>query len=384
MSDNDKPTIDTILAQVSHYIDPGTGAIVPPIQLSTTFARDDGYELRGKYIYGRYQSPTYDPVEGLIAELEGAKEASVFASGQAAAAAVFETVRPGRQILAPAVMYHGLQELLRHIAARRNIEVTFYDAKDLSALEKAIVPGRADLVWIETLLNPTWDVIDVAGSARIAHKAGAILAVDATVTPALTLRALDFGADYVFHSTTKYLNGHSDVTGGVLACRAADPRWEEMKQVRKMIGGIMGPFEAWLLLRGMRTLAVRYDRAAQNALKIARHFESHKTVERVLYPGLASHPGHALAARQMRRGFGGMMSICVKGGAEEARRVASRTRKFIAATSLGGVESLIEHRASVEGPHSSVAKNLLRLSIGIEDADDLIADLEQALAQIAG
>jgi len=383
MSDNDKPTIDTILAQVSHFIDPTNGAVVPPIQLSTTFARNENYELMGKYIYGRYQSPTYDPVEMLIAELEGAAEASIFASGQAAAAAVFETVQPGKQILAPAVMYHGLQELLRHIAARRNIEVTFYDAKDLSALEKAIIPGKADLVWIETLLNPTWDVIDVAGSARLAHKAGAILAVDATVTPALTLRAIDHGADYVFHSTTKYLNGHSDVTGGVLACRKADPRWEEMKHVRKMIGGIMGPFEAWLLLRGMRTLAVRYDKAASNALKIARHFEKHRAVEQVIYPGLEAHPGHQLARRQMKRGFGGMLSICVKGGAAEAKLVATRVRKFIAATSLGGVESLLEHRASVEGPHSTVAKNLLRVSVGIEDPDDLIADLEQALTAIA-
>ncbi|MGE0151521.1 MAG: PLP-dependent aspartate aminotransferase family protein [Reyranellaceae bacterium] len=383
MSDNDKPTIDTILAQVAHFIDPGTGAVVPPIQLSTTFARDENYELIGKYIYGRYQSPTYEPVEQLIAELEGAAEASIFASGQAAAASVFETVRPGKQILAPTVMYHGLQELLRHIAERRGIAVTFYDAKDLAALERAIVPGQADLVWIETLLNPTWDVIDVAGSARIAHKAGAVLAVDATVTPALTLRAIDHGADYVFHSTTKYLNGHSDVTGGVLACRQAEARWQEMKHVRKMVGGIMGPFEAWLLLRGMRTLAVRYDKAAANAMKIARHFEGHRAVERVIYAGLESHPGHALAKRQMRRGFGGMLSICVKGGAAEAKLVATRARKFIAATSLGGVESLLEHRASVEGPHSTVAKNLLRVSVGIEDPDDLIADLEQALAPIA-
>jgi cystathionine gamma-synthase len=383
MSDNDKPTIDTILAQVSHFIDPGTGGIVPPIHTSTTFARNENYETIGRYIYGRNESPTYDPVEKLIAELEGAAEACIFASGQAAGAAVFETVPPGKQILAPAVMYHGLQELLRRIAERRGIEVTFYDAKDLSALEKAIVPGKADLVWIETLLNPTWDVIDVAGSARIAHKAGAVLAVDATVTPALTLKAIDHGADYVFHSTTKYLNGHSDVTGGVLACRKTDARWEEMKQIRRMIGGIMGPFEAWLLLRGMRTLAVRYDKAASNAMKIARHFASHRAIEKVVYPGLESHPGHELAKRQMKRGFGGMLSIYVKGGAPEAKLVATRARKFIAATSLGGVESLLEHRATVEGPHSSVAKNLLRISVGIEDPDDLIADLEQALAPIA-
>jgi cystathionine gamma-synthase len=383
MSQNAKPSVDTILAQISHFIDPGTGALVPPIHTSTTFARNQNYELMGNYIYGRYQSPTYDPVEQLVAELEEAEEAKIFSSGLAAATAVFETVRGGRQILAPTVMYHGLQDWLRRLGERRGIDVVFYDAKDVRQLEKAIVRGKADIVWVETLLNPSWDVIDIQTTAEIAHGAGAALVVDATVTPSLTLQALKLGADIVFHSTTKYLNGHSDVTGGVLAVKRKDERWEEIKQIRKLVGGVMGPFEAWLLLRGMRTLAVRYDKAASNAMKIARHFERHKAVEKVLYPGLESHPGHALARRQMKRGFGGMLSICVKGGADEARRVATSVRKFVPATSLGGVESLIEHRASVEGPHSLVAKNLLRISVGIEDADDLIGDLEQAIETLA-
>jgi cystathionine gamma-synthase len=356
---------------------------VPPLHTSTTYARDESYELIGNYIYGRYQSPTYDPVEAVIAELEGAAEAKLFASGMAAATAVFETVRAGQHVIAPRIMYHGLQDWLRHIAETRGIGLTLYDATKLDELRHSVAPGRTAIVWIETLLNPTWDVVDVAGTARIAHQAGATLAVDATVTPPLEFRTLELGADIVFHSATKYLNGHSDVTAGVLATKSLDARWEEIKTVRKHVGGTLGPFEAWLLGRGMRTLALRYQRACENALRIACHFEHHRAIEQVLYPGLPSHPGHALAKAQLGDHFGGMLSLCVNGGAEAAKQVAARVKLFIPATSLGGVESLIEHRASVEGPHSAVAKNLLRVSVGIEDAQDLIADLEQALDQSA-
>ena len=382
MSRNSKMAVASRLAQVSHYIEPSTGGIVPPLHTSTTFGRDEKYELIGKYIYGRYQNPTYDPVEQLIAELEGAAEAKLFSSGLAAATAVFETVNAGQQIVAPVVMYHGLQDWLRRLADKRNIELALYDATDLEALRKAARAGRTAVVWVESLLNPTWDVIDIAGTARVAHEAGAVLVVDATVTPPVTMRTLDMGADIVLHSATKYLNGHSDVTGGVLATKALDPRWEEIKTIRKLVGGVPGPFEAWLLLRGMRTLAIRYQRASENALRIARHFEAHPAIEKVLYPGLPSHAGHELAKSQMQDVFGGMLSLCVKGGGDKARRVATSVKMFIPATSLGGVESLIEHRASVEGQHSTVAKNLLRLSVGIEDADDLIADLEKALETI--
>jgi cystathionine gamma-synthase len=206
--------------------------------------------------------------------------------------------------------------------------------------------------------------------------------VDSTVAPPVTTRALDYGADIVFHSASKYLNGHSDVVAGILVTRECDARWEEIKLVRKLMGGVLGPFEAWLLLRGMRTLFLRFERASHNALTIARHLENHPRLDKVLYPGLESHPGHEIAKRQMVNGFGGMMSLLVKGGAEQAKQVASSTRLFVPATSLGGVESLIEHRASVEGPHSEVPKNLLRLSIGIENADDLIADIEASLDKI--
>ena len=268
---------------------------------------------------------------------------------------------------------------MRRLAEKRGIELTLFDATDPDGLADAVRPGQTDVVWIETLLNPTWDVIDIHKAAQIAHDAGAILGVDATVTPPVTLRALELDADIVFHSATKYLNGHSDVLGGVLITRELNDRWQEICDVRTLAGGIMGPFEAWLLLRGMRTLGVRCERAFSSAAKIAAHFENHPKLESVLYPGLESHPGHALAARQMTSGFGGMLSFLVKGDGAAAKAMIAHLKIFIAATSLGGVESLVEHRATVEGPESLVPDNLIRISIGIENVDDLIGDLEQAL-----
>jgi cystathionine gamma-synthase len=238
-------------------------------------------------------------------------------------------------------------------------------------------------VWIETPCNPTWDVIDIAAAAEAAHGAGALLAVDSTVaTPVLT-RPIELGADLVFHSATKYLNGHGDVLAGVLVTARRDQFWERLHDQRHRAGGVLGAFEAWLLQRGLRTLYLRVGRASDNALAIARHFEGHPKLVAVLYPGLASHPGHGIAQRQMSGGFGGMLSLRLRGGAETALGVAKAVRLFVRATSLGGVESLIEHRASIEGPDSPVPPDLLRLSIGIEDAGDLIADLEQALATTA-
>ena len=416
MSESDR-SIETLLAQGGHYVDPATGAIVPPIHTSTTYARDERYELIG-YGYSRSGNPTCAQVEDVLARLEGAEDALVFASGLAGVATFFDTVPGGGHVVAPRVMYHGAADWLRRLAGRRGIGVTFFDAASppraaapsepsgasvqpeasarpgaaaqpeaaarpgaAGALEAAVRPGETSVVWIEASVNPTWDVIDVRAAAEVAHAAGAILGVDATATPAVTLRALDLGADVVFHSGTKYLAGHSDVTAGVLATRRADDRWEDVKLARTLMGGVLGPFESWLLLRGMRTLHVRYERQAANAMAVARHFERHPKLDAVLYPGLASHPGHAVAKRQMTNGFGAMLSLLVAGGAEDAKRVATRTRLFVPATSLGGVESLIEHRATVEGPDSVVPENLLRVSVGIENADELIADLEQALGR---
>lgn len=372
----------SILAQIDHYLDPATGAPTPPIQPATTFARGPDHELLGDYIYSRTRSPGDDLAERLFAALEGGAEARLFGSGMAAVTTLFETVDGGRHIVAPRVMYHAAQDWLHRISARRGIGLDFFDASDPAALAAAVRPGETDIVWIEVATNPNWEVVDIAAAADAAHRAGALLGVDATVAPPVTTRPIALGADFVFHSATKYLNGHSDVTAGVLVAAEAGARWEEVKLVRNLTGGMLGAFEAWLLLRGLRTLGLRFDQASRSALEIARHFEGHPKLAAVLYPGLESHPGHAVARRQMTGGFGGMLSITVKGGAAEARAVASATRLFVPATSLGGVESLIEHRASVEGAHSIVAENLLRLSIGIEETADLIADLEQALARI--
>ncbi len=369
---------ETLLAQGGRFLDRETGAVVPPIHSATTYARDDRYETTG-YTYSRDANPTVAHVEEVLAELEGAEDALVFSSGMAAVATFFDSLGAGDHVAAPRVMYHGAADLLRRLAERRGVEVSFFDASEPGALKAAVRPGRTSVVWIETCVNPTWDVIDVRAAAGVARDAGAILGVDATATPPVTLRALDLGADIVFHSATKYLAGHSDLLAGVLATGTADKRWGEVRAARTRMGGVPGAFEAWLLLRGMRTLHLRYERQAANALAIARHFEGRAGIEAVLYPGLESHPGHEIAKRQTAGSFGAMLSLLVEGGADAAKRIATRTRLFVSATSLGGVESLIEHRASVEGPLSAVPANLLRLSVGIERVDELIADLEQAL-----
>jgi cystathionine gamma-synthase len=279
-------------------------------------------------------------------------------------------------------MYYGTRDWLKRLESLGRIALTLFDPTDRNGIASAIRAGKTDLVWIETPLNPTWDVIDIEIAAKTAHDADAILAVDATASAAVTTQPLTLGADVVFHSATKYLNGHSDVLAGALIARKIDERWATIAMLRTKIGTPLAPFESWLLTRGLRTLFVRYRQASANALAIAKRFEGHPKVERVLYPGLLSHAGHDIARRQMRDGFGGMLSLLVKGGAEQARLVCTRLKIVIAATSLGGVESLAEHRKTVEGPSSPVADNLIRFSIGIENADDLIADIEQALAAL--
>lgn len=382
MTDNNETSIETCLAQACHYIDEATGGISPPLQMSTTYSRNADYEYISDYSYSRSNNPSWQVLEKVCADIDGGVEAKCFASGMAAVCAVFETVNSGEHVVAPRIMYHGSQDWLRRISERRSIGLSLFEASDLDALREAVQPGKTSIVWIETPVNPTWDVIDISATADIAHQAGAILVVDATVSSPVTTRALEYGADIVFHSATKYLNGHSDMVGGILVSAQNDERWEDIKLVRTLTGGVLGPFEAWLLLRGMRTLFLRFEKASQNALQIARHFENHVRLERVLYPGLESHPGHDIARRQMTNGFGGMLSLLVKGGAEETRAIAAKAKLFLRATSLGGVESLIEHRAAVEGPHSAVPQNLLRLSIGIENCRELIDDLEQSLEKL--
>ncbi|CAM5350773.1 trans-sulfuration enzyme family protein [Thauera mechernichensis] len=351
--------------------------IVPPIHMASTFERAEDGSLPGGRIYARDASPAYDPAEALLCELEGGAAAALFASGMAAASAVLLALKPGARIVAPHDMYWSLRNWLIGFSANWQIDLDFYaDTDELAGLLQA----PADLVWAETPANPTWDIIDIARAARLAHAAGARLVVDSTVPTPVFTRPLALGADIVMHSATKYLNGHSDVVAGVLVTAAADDFWSRIKTARAAGGAVLGPFEAWLLNRGLRTLFPRVRTAAASALHIAQHFEHHPAVLEVRYPGLPSHPGHAIACRQMIGGFGAMLSLRVRGGAAAAHEVAARVRIFRRATSLGSVESLIEHRAMVEGPGTRCPDDLLRLSVGIEDTEDLVADLEQALA----
>ncbi|OUS08405.1 cystathionine gamma-synthase [Rhodobacterales bacterium 52_120_T64] len=369
----------TRAVQALHMIDERTGAISPMIDLSSTYARDENYDPRQAYIYGRSGGQTVKHAEAVLASLEGGSASLLFASGMAAMVTLMETLESGDHVVAPQVMYHAGMTWIHRLTQKRGVEATFFDQTDPSALANAVRAGQTRIVWIESPTNPNWDVIDIAQAAEIAHAAGAILAVDCTTSPPSTTQALTLGADIVFHSATKYLNGHSDMTGGVLTCADTNALWDELGEIRELQGSVMAGFEAWLLIRGLRTLYLRYDRASANALTLAKHFQGHKLIENVLYPGLPSHPGHEIAKRQMTGGFGGMISILIKGGAAQAQDVSRFTQVFVPATSLGGVESLIEHRKAVEGPLSIVADNLIRLSIGIEDVNDLIADLEQAL-----
>jgi cystathionine gamma-synthase len=374
---------DTVAAQALGWIDEHTRAVAPPIHVSSTYLRDADNQYRSGRIYARADNPAFDQPEAVLAALEGGTQALLFASGMAAATACFLALAPGDRVLAPKVMYWSLRNWLTTFAVDWGLQVELVDMDDLGALAAALERAPARLVWVETPANPLWTVTDIAAAARLAHAAGALLTVDSTVaTPVLT-RPLDLGADVVMHAATKYLNGHSDLIAGALVVReqagAPGDYWQRVRKVRAQVGGTLGSFEAWLLLRGMRTLPLRVRAACAAAQRIAEHFSGHRHVRAVRYPGLPAAPGHAVAAAQMRGGFGGMLSICTAGGEAAAIAVAAHTRLWKRATSLGGTESLIEHRASVEGPGTPAPADLLRLSAGTEHVDDLIADLEQAL-----
>ncbi|MFZ5791068.1 MAG: trans-sulfuration enzyme family protein [Pseudomonadota bacterium] len=371
---------ETLAAQALGWLDPETRAVVPPIHNATTFARDADYSLPGKRHYARPANPTLDQPEALLTALEGGEAAALFASGTAAAVTLFQALAPGDHLIAPRVMYWGLRDWLINEGRRWGLEVEFVDTTDLAAVAAAVRPGHTKLIWLETPANPDWGVTDIAGVAEIARRAGARVAVDNTVpTPVLT-KPLALGTDIVMHSATKYLNGHTDVLAGALVTARKDEFWQRILGLRGGAGAVLGSFEAWLLLRGMRTLYVRVRHATAAAQRIAEHFHGHPKLVAVLYPGLPDHPGHEVAKRQMTEGFGAMLSLRVKGGAEGALKLAGRCQLWVRATSLGGTESLLEHRASIEGPNSPVQKDLLRLSVGLEEPADLIGDLEQALA----
>ena len=368
---------ETLAVHAGYTTDPATGDVTPPIHLSTNFERaEDGTYPQG-YIYARNNNPNRAALEDCLAALEGGAAAGAFASGSAATMAVFQALSPGDHLIAPMDVYHGTARILREILAPWGLETTFVDMTELSQVEDAVRPNTR-LLWVETPSNPLLKVTDIVKISDIARKIGAVCACDSTwATPALQ-RPLGLGAGLVVHATTKYLGGHSDVTGGAVITKAADELFEKIRLVQTSGGAVASPFDCWLVLRGIRTLPYRMRAHSENAARVAEFLSRHPVIDQVHYPGLEKHPGHQIAAQQMAL-FGGMVSFQVKGGRDDAMRAAARVNLFTRATSLGGTESLIEHRASIEGPDTRTPDNLLRLSIGLENADDLIEDLTQAL-----
>ena len=368
---------ETLAVHAGRVPEPRTGSVSPPIALSTTFERDAGSIPLGGHTYIRESNPMWTLLEGALAPLEGGAAALVFGSGMAAGVSLFQCLPRGAHVLLPDDAYYGWRSVGLEFFPAWGLTASFCAMDDLAAVEKAIRP-ETKLVLVESPSNPLMKVADLAAIAALARKAGARTVVDSTfATPALQ-RPLDLGADVALHSATKYFGGHSDVQGGALVFKAKDDLHEKAAHVRHLLGAVLAPFNAWLVLRGLRSLAVRMAAHASNALAVARALEKHTKVAKVNYPGLASHPGHAVAAKQMSA-FGGMLSFHVKGGRDAALGVVSRVKVFVRATSLGAVESLIEHRATSEGPNSTTPQDLIRVSVGLEHPDDLIADLNQAL-----
>jgi cystathionine gamma-synthase len=368
----------TLLAQALGAYDTSTNGIVPAIHMATTFLRDADNAYSEGYVYGRADSASVRQAQQIVAALDRAEDALLFASGMAAATAVFLAVDPSAHIVVSQEMYWGLRGWLQSgVLGER--EITFVDTADLSAVQDALKPGRTRLVWVETPSNPLWTITDIAAVADLAHAAGADLCVDSTIATPIFSCPLSLGADMVMHSATKYLNGHSDVVAGTLSTLKRTDLWQRVARRRDLLGLAPGSFEAWLLIRGLRTLDLRVRAQAAAAALLADRLSQHAAVMRVLYPGLPHHEGHDIARRQMTEGFGAMLSIRLA-SAETAIAVAANVRLWRRATSFGGVESLVEHRASIEGPGSPCPADLLRLSVGLEDVDDLYADLCMALA----
>jgi len=372
------PHLQTRIAQAGCSPDASTGAVVPPIHLATTYERAaDGSYPHG-YLYSRNDNPTRGLLETTLAALEGGAACAAFASGMAASMTVLQALQPGDHVVLPDDVYYGVRRLMEEVFQGWGLAYDTVDLSDTGALEAALRP-ETRLVWAETPSNPMLKITDLAAVARLAHDAGAWLIVDSTWAPPLLQRPLDLGADLVMHSVTKYLAGHSDVLGGAVVARQQDAFFERVRALQQLAGPVLDPFSAWLALRGLRSLAARLAMQCAGARQVAAFLHAHPAVARVHYPGLPSHPGHAVAAQQMLD-FGGMLSFEVHGTADDAIGVAARVQVFTRATSLGGTESLIEHRASVEAPPTRTPPTLLRCSIGLEHPDDLLADLSQALA----
>jgi cystathionine gamma-synthase len=372
----DSMKIETLAVHAGHTIDPATGAVAAPIHLSTTFERDiEGTYSRG-FMYTRNNNPNREALERGVSMLEGGETAAAFGSGTAAAMALFQALAPGDHVLAHVDAYYGTSRLLREIFLRWGLEADFIDMSNLEEVKKALRP-QTKLAWAETPSNPLLRIVDLAAVAEIVHGNGALCVCDNTWAPVLQ-RPFDLGANLILHSTTKYFGGHCDVAGGIVVAKKESDFFQRVQAIQYSGGAVPSPFDCWLILRGMRTLPWRMRAHSENGMKVAEFLAQHRKVVSVHYPGLSSHPSHEIARRQMSM-FGGMLSFQVSGDGEEALSVAAKTKIFTRATSLGGVESLIEHRASIEGPGTTSPENLLRLSIGLENADDLIEDLDQAL-----
>ena len=370
--------IETLVVHKGRDVDPTTRAVTPPLYMSTTYERNsDGSYPEGGYTYGRTDNPNRRLLEELVTALEKGEAAAAFSSGVAAIMSVFQALQPGDHVIAPRNVYYGTVRLLRDIMARWGLGVSFVDMSTLRAVE-ATIQDSTRIVFGETPSNPLLTVTDLEAVAATARDRGIYTVCDNTSATPVLQRPLDLGVDLVVHSSTKYLGGHGDVTGGIVVAARSEGLFERIREVQQDGGAVPSPFDCWLLLRSIRTLPYRVRAHTSNAAQIAAYLAAHSRVEDVFYPGLAEHPGHEIARRQMED-FGGLLSFRVKGGRDAAFGVASRTRLFTRATSLGSYESLIEHRASVEGPHSTTPQDLLRVSVGLENPEDLIADLAQAL-----
>ncbi|RZK81839.1 MAG: aminotransferase class I/II-fold pyridoxal phosphate-dependent enzyme [Pedobacter sp.] len=367
---------ETIAIHAGNLYKASTNDVTHPINLSTTFLRNEEGGYSGGHMYSRVSNPNRSNLEKILADLENGADACAFSSGNTAGMSLFQALKPGSHIIAPDDMYWGFKKQLQSIFAN-TLEIDFVDLTNLDNL-KAAIKSNTVLVWIETPSNPLLKVTDIAEVALITKQHNLILACDSTFASPVLQNPIKLGADIVMHSSTKYIGGHSDVLGGVLVTARKDELWDAIRNVQQVGGAVPSPFDCFLLIRSLKTLPYRMRGHSENGIALANFLEQHPNVEAVYYPGLSSHPQHKTAKKQMSA-FGGMLSILVKGGAEEARKVVNTVKIFAQATSLGGVESLIEHRASVEGPDTKTPQNLIRISVGLEHIDDLIADIDHAL-----
>lgn len=360
-------------------IQAATGDVSMPISLSTTFFRGEDGGYPGGHMYSRISNPNRSALESVITALEGGVDTCTFSSGNTAGMSIFQALSAGSHIIAPDDMYWGFKKQLQNIFGT----TLSFDFIDLTAIDKitAYIKPETKMIWVETPSNPLLKITDIAAIAKICKENELIFACDSTFASPILQNPIALGADIVMHSTTKYIGGHSDVLGGSLTTATLNPFWEKIREIQQVGGAVPSPFDCFLLLRSIKTLPYRVKGHCENAAKLAQYLQNHPKVELVYYPGLVSHPQHEVAKKQMKD-FGGMLSILVKGGTENARKVVNSVHLFAQATSLGGVESLIEHRASIEGPATKTPQNLIRISVGLEHIDDLIADLAQALAKV--